>query len=59
MDNTVLLDSTPKGDAEYEAAIDHLLDEMKRLREQMADDQHEIERLRAETRASLALLKTP
>jgi uncharacterized small protein (DUF1192 family) len=58
MEDTAVLDSTPKADSEYESAIDHLLTEMNRLRERMADDQREIERLRAETRANLALMKS-
>jgi hypothetical protein len=52
------LEAVPKADAEYEAAIDNLIVEMKRIREQMTDDQREIERLRAETRAILTQLKT-
>ena len=38
-------------------AADNLIAEMKRIREQMADDQREIEKLRAETGTILAQLK--
>lgn len=57
MNKTATLENFPKADAEYEAAIDNLLTEMKRTRMQMADDQRDIERLRAETRVILAQLK--
>jgi hypothetical protein len=56
-EETATLEAMPKADAEYEAAIDNLITEMKRIREQMAHDQREIERLRAETCAILAQLK--
>ncbi len=57
MDETVTLEIMPKADAEYESAIDSMIAEMKRIRQQMAGDQREIERLRAETSAILAQLK--
>lgn len=57
MESAAPLEVTPKADAEYEAAVDNLIAEMKRIREKMADDQREIERLRAETRAILAQMK--
>ncbi len=57
MDKTVAFEDLPKADAEYESAIDNLIHEMKRIREQMADDQREIERLRAETQVILTQLK--
>ena len=57
MDKTAAFEDSPKADAEYESAIDNLLDEMKRIREQMAHDQREIERLRAETRVILTQMK--
>jgi predicted nucleic acid-binding Zn-ribbon protein len=41
----------PRTDAEYEAAIEQMLAEMRRLNERMKDDQTAIERLKAETRA--------
>ena len=40
-----------------EAAIKELRSEVKHANEQMANDQREIERLRAQTRALLAKLK--
>jgi hypothetical protein len=43
--------------AEYGAAIDRCLAQMRRLREQMDRDQAEIDRLKAETQAILRLLK--
>ncbi len=48
----------PQSNAEYEAAVDHILAEIKHQHEQMANDQREIERLRADTRAILQRLKT-
>ncbi len=57
MDKTATFNTSPQADAEYESAIDNLINEMKRIREQMADDQREIERLRAETRVIIAQLK--
>ena len=57
MNKTIALEERPKADAEYEAAIDSMVEEMKRMREQMADDQREIERLRAETQVILSQLK--
>lgn len=58
METTSLTAPEPKADAEYEAAIDGLIAQMRRLRTEMADDQREIEKLRAETRAQLRLIKT-
>jgi len=55
---TATLEGTPKVDAEYEAAIDNLITEMKRMREQMTGrPKREIERQRAETRTILSQLK--
>jgi len=48
----------PQADAEYELVIDNLITEMKHTREKMKTDQDEIERLRAQTRATLAQMKT-
>ena len=50
--------ASPQTDAEYEAAIEQSLAEMKRLREQMNEDQEEIDRLKAETQSILAELRT-
>ena len=41
---------SPQSTAEYEAAIDRLLEEMRRLNQQMGGDRAEIDRLKAETR---------
>ena len=49
---------SPQTEAEYEMAIEHYLDEMKRIREQMNEDQDDIDRLKAETQAILAELRT-
>jgi hypothetical protein len=43
--------------ADYEAAIDRCLAQMRRLREKMDRDQAEIDRLKAETRAILEQLR--
>ena len=48
----------PQTDAEYELAIEHCLEEMNRLRVQMNADQEDIDRLKAETQAILAELRT-
>ena len=56
MEQVVTLE-TAKQDKEYEAAVDTLIAQMKNVREQMADDQREIERLRAETNTILAQFK--
>ena len=49
---------SPQTDAEYELAIEHCLEEMKRLRVQMNADQVDIDRLRMETQAILTELRT-
>jgi hypothetical protein len=43
--------------ADYEAATEQCLAETKRLQEQIARDQEEMDRLKAETRAILAKIK--
>ncbi len=62
--NDILTQSAPQTEAEYEAALTQLLSAMQGLREQMDQDQIEIERLKAdnrtlkaETRALLTTLK--
>ena len=47
----------PQTEAEYEVAIEHCLTEMKRLREQIDEDQQEIDCLKTETRAIIAELR--
>jgi peptidoglycan hydrolase CwlO-like protein len=56
MEKTTTLDATPDERAKYEAEIDHYLAEIERIQKQMAQDQREIEKLRAETRAMLTQL---
>jgi hypothetical protein len=43
--------------ADYQAAVDRCLEQMRRLRTQMEQEQAVIERLKSETRAILAELK--
>ena len=50
MNETLAAQAAPKTTAEYKAAIDFLLGEMRRLNEKMVEDQAEIDRLKAETR---------
>lgn len=50
--------SKPPTEAEYQAAIERCLAEMKRLRVQIDEDQQEIDRLKTETRAIIAELRT-
>ena len=48
--------SAPKTDEEYEVAISGYFDEIDQLRLKMHQDQSEIDRLKAETRAILTQL---
>jgi hypothetical protein len=57
MEQKLLSQPSPQTAAEYEVAIDQCLEEMKRLQERMVQDQTEIDRLKAETRALLASMK--
>jgi hypothetical protein len=50
MDDNISLQPALKTAADYKAAIDGLLAEMKRLNALMQNDQTEIDRLKAETR---------
>src|SRR5262245_38289232 len=50
VENLVSSERVPKSDAEYEMAIDQLLDELERLNDHMAINRAEIERLRRENR---------
>ena len=45
---------SPQTDAEYEMVIEQRLEEMKRIREQMSEDQDDIDRLKVETQAIIA-----
>lgn len=56
MKKTTTLDATSEERAKYEAEIDHYLSEIERIQKQMAQDQREIEKLQAETRAMLTQL---
>jgi uncharacterized protein YlxW (UPF0749 family) len=51
MENTFPTGLEPETDAECEAAVDLLLDEMRRHQDQMQRNRLEIERLRAESQA--------
>jgi hypothetical protein len=57
MDDIVSPQPVLKTDADYKAAIEECLAEMKRLHEQMKRDQEAIEKSRARTREMLAQLK--
>jgi hypothetical protein len=57
MENTIATEVSLKTRADYKAAIEQCLAEMQRLHEQMARDQEDIDRLRAETKALLAALQ--
>lgn len=51
MEETFLPQSALKTPADYKAAVEQLLAEMKRLNERMQSDRADIERLRLETQA--------
>ncbi len=57
MENTAVLNTISKADAEYEADVDALIAQIKHIRAQMEDDQRQIEKLRAETDLILAQIK--
>ena len=57
MKNTIATEVSLKARADYQATIEQCLTEMQRLHEQMARDQENIDRLRAETKALLATLQ--
>ena len=57
MSKDITLEPTAEEAAQIEAASKELLAEIKRANDQMASDQQEIDRLKAETRAILAKLK--
>ncbi len=57
MSKDITLEPTAEEAAQIEAASKELLAEIKRANDQMARDQQEIDRLKAETRAILAKLK--
>jgi hypothetical protein len=57
MDDQTVPQTAPKTSAEYEAAIEQCLAEMERLQQQIKRDQAEIDSLKAETRAILAMMR--
>ena len=50
MDNVVSAQPLPQNAADYEAAVEQLLAEVKRLNQHMQSDRTDIERLKTETR---------
>jgi F0F1-type ATP synthase membrane subunit b/b' len=61
MSELTLVQPTPQTDAEYQAAIEQMLAEARRLSEQAQRDQDDIERLRAKSaplRAEIRALLT-
>ena len=57
MSKTITFEPTGDEAVKIEAVLDDLIAEMERAREQMANDQKEINKLKAHTRAILARLK--
>ncbi len=58
MENTTTIEVSLKTPSDYKAAIEQCLAQMQHLHEQMERDQEDIDRLRTETKALLAELKT-
>ena len=58
MTEMTLNQASPKTELEYENAIELCLTEMRRTREQINNDQQDIDRLKAETQAIIAELRT-
>ena len=56
MEKTTTFDARTDADAEYEAAIDDLMGEMRLINQDMEERQHRIEKMQAETGAMLAHL---
>jgi len=57
MDKTIPYEPTAGEPADLKAAVSQYIQQIDRVREQMASDQEEIERLKAETRVILERLK--
>jgi hypothetical protein len=57
MSEDIVLEPTAGEAADIEAAVKALVTEMKRANEKMESDQREIDRLKAQTRATLSKLK--
>jgi hypothetical protein len=57
MENSAIFETAPRGEQEYESAIERLLDEMQRMKTAMDAKQQRIEKTRAEIESLLADLK--
>jgi peptidoglycan hydrolase CwlO-like protein len=57
MSKDIVLEPTAGEAADIEAAVNALVAEIKRANEKMESDQQEIDRLKAQTRATLSKLK--
>jgi predicted nucleic acid-binding Zn-ribbon protein len=57
MSKDIALEPTVEEAADIEEAVKKIVAEMKRANEKMESDQHEIDRLKARTRATLSKLK--
>ena len=58
MSKNLTLEPTADEAAQIQAAVEELLSQVKRANDEMAEDQREIEKLKAQTRAILAKLQT-
>ena len=58
MSKNLTLEPTADEAAQIEAAVEELLSQVKRANDEMAEDQREIEKLKAQTRAILVKLQT-
>ena len=50
---TIIFEKTPTTDAEYEAAIDQMMQQMQQMRVEIAEDHRLTERLQMQTREKL------
>jgi hypothetical protein len=57
MDTTLTVDTTPKTDVEYEAAIDQMLMQMQQTHAEIAESHRRSDKLQAETREKMAHLE--
>ena len=51
---TITFEKTPTTDAEYEAAIDQMMQQMQQMQASIAETQRRSERLRVQTREKMA-----
>ena len=58
MSKNLTLEPTADEAVQIQAAVEELLSQVKRANDEMAEDQREIEKLKAQTRAILAKLQT-